>query len=364
MININDQSKLNVPASNYTINNPPVLNNARTSIADDESLNVESAEHAFKTKNSIAISQNIVIKSIGKNVVDEKDRSNEVNKVSEDESDSIFDIDKVVTTVMEFISASIFKAKERGVSEDKINDMFEQAKNGVSLGIEQAVDELKELTMLDKSLQTSIDQSEKRLNSEVDKLRSTYFLKEKKSKPDLENVHNISELSLKRKDNSQMTLTMFLNSNKEIGFNTEARFSIDEQEKLHIFMRDAKSFQQNFFDQEINRVFESLEKQDIFKSKIGQLSFESGNSVFARKYHEIATSEQSKEKKPSVLSEIERAVDFSKKLNKLRGHSDEFFSNDKTTFLRLLGAVYNAEFGDGNKSKNIYLDIVDGLINN
>nr|WP_136252663.1 DUF5610 domain-containing protein [Ningiella ruwaisensis] len=73
-----------------------------------------------------------------------KDVSNNIRMADKD-SNSFFDIDTVVGNVLSFVSTSLASMAKDGASKDKLEYFKTQAQAGVSVGVQQAKDELKDI---------------------------------------------------------------------------------------------------------------------------------------------------------------------------------------------------------------------------
>lgn len=89
--------------------------------------------------------------------------------------EALFDFEAVAKTVMEFVSSTINKAKERGDSDEQIAYMFEQAEAGINLGLDQALDELKELEQLNDVISTGVGKSRTLITDQLGELFKKFF---------------------------------------------------------------------------------------------------------------------------------------------------------------------------------------------
>lgn len=88
---------------------------------------------------------------------------------------ALFDFDAVTKEVMSFVSAALSNAKERGSNDEELKFMFEQAHVGVGMGIDEAVEELEEFSLMNDDIMSGIEKSRTQITEELDKLRQSYF---------------------------------------------------------------------------------------------------------------------------------------------------------------------------------------------
>lgn len=92
------------------------------------------------------------------------------------ESDmALFDFEAVTKEVMSFVSSALSNAKERGSSDEELKFMFEQAHVGVGMGIDEAVEELEEFSLMNDDIMTGIEKSRVQITEALEKLHQSYF---------------------------------------------------------------------------------------------------------------------------------------------------------------------------------------------
>lgn len=86
------------------------------------------------------------------------------------QSNSVFDVDAVVDTVMQHIGKRLGEAKKSGASEDELKSMMEAAREGVEKGFGQAREAIEQAGKMDDELAVSIDEAEEGIYQGIDEL--------------------------------------------------------------------------------------------------------------------------------------------------------------------------------------------------
>lgn len=84
----------------------------------------------------------------------------------------VFDIDKVVDTVVGFVGSRIGQAQEEGATDEQLSDLFDAARSGVETGFAQARDQIAALNKLNDELAADIDSAETGIYQGIDDLQS------------------------------------------------------------------------------------------------------------------------------------------------------------------------------------------------
>ncbi len=87
------------------------------------------------------------------------------------ENTQVFDVDAVVTTVMEHVAKRIEQAAAKGASEDELASMMEAARSGVEKGFKQALDQIDAAGQLDDELTEKINSAEQGIYKGLDELQ-------------------------------------------------------------------------------------------------------------------------------------------------------------------------------------------------
>jgi len=87
-----------------------------------------------------------------------------------DPGDKVFDIQKVVDTVAGFIEQRLASRRDEGASQDELNDLIAQAREGVSKGFQLARDDIARIDRMTPDLGSNIDAAESGINARIDQL--------------------------------------------------------------------------------------------------------------------------------------------------------------------------------------------------
>ena len=91
------------------------------------------------------------------------------------ETESVFDVDAVVDTVMNHIANRVTQAKENGATDDELASMLDAARSGVETGFAQAREQIEELGKMDDALAGSIDAAEEGIYQGIDGVEEELF---------------------------------------------------------------------------------------------------------------------------------------------------------------------------------------------
>lgn len=91
------------------------------------------------------------------------------------ETESVFDVDAVIDTVMNHIANRVTQAKENGASDDELVSMLDAARSGVETGFSQAREQIEELGKMDDTLAANIDAAEEGIYQGIDGVEEELF---------------------------------------------------------------------------------------------------------------------------------------------------------------------------------------------
>jgi hypothetical protein len=91
------------------------------------------------------------------------------------ETESLFDVDAVIDTVMQHVGKRIDQARANGASEDDLQSMFDAARSGVETGFKQAREQIDAINKLNDPLAEKIDSAEQGIYNGIDKLEEDTF---------------------------------------------------------------------------------------------------------------------------------------------------------------------------------------------
>jgi hypothetical protein len=116
-------------------------------------------------------------------------------------SNQPFDFEEVADNVLNFIGGALKLAKENGADDEKLTEMFEQARKGVEKGISQARKDL--AGFMNEELDEGINKSFDAIRRGLDDLEREYFGKDEEV-----TAAGVSQsIAAEREDSSELTLT-------------------------------------------------------------------------------------------------------------------------------------------------------------
>lgn len=95
------------------------------------------------------------------------------------ETESVFDVEAVIDTVMNHVSKRIDQARSNGASDEELQSMFDAARSGVELGFSQARDQINAINKMNDPLAEKIDSAEQGIYKGIDELSEDTFNIEK-----------------------------------------------------------------------------------------------------------------------------------------------------------------------------------------
>lgn len=321
-------------------------------------------------------------------------------------SESLFDFNKVADDVLAFVSSSIMAAKDRGASEEKLLEIFEQAKAGANLGIDQALEELEELSLLDEDLTEGIEKSRSLINEGITALQENMFppIEDGEDKANIVNdrilnkeqaAQSISALSSEQYASNSKSSDLIITtadgdtvtinfsqieqqasrgsyslgegtykamsaSYKEINFSYSLEGELDEDEKeaIHALIEQVSALEQEFFHGDINKAYEKALTLGFDDEELAgfSLDLQQTQTFYAsQKYTEVANMAEQHQLEPG--QEIKQLLAFMESMRDLREKSEDILGSPQD-FSELLEAVHNASFkspaGELNHLKELF----------
>jgi hypothetical protein len=406
-----------------------------TKIENDTVQKQMSSEHYDKLAlhNRSVITMKIVLQSVSSQFSSKFEKFNQgsseksnpsLNKLGRDPSieggsvEGLFDFDKVVQTVMDFVGGRILAAKAGGANDEELKEMFEQGRAGANLGIDQAIGDLKGLAMLNDDLSLGIEKSREGINNGIDDLYEQIF---PSAQPDLSDIelesamaNNISldtDLYTSNAKSSDLTITTtdgdivsisfselqehaskeryqysengegpsenysIANSQyHEVNFSYSVDGDLDDDEKAAIeaLIKDVNSLQKDFFSGNVDKAFEKALELGFDNKEISNFSMDlqhKQTSSVSQTYSEVA--ELDKNASSTSNKELRPLIDFLGHFKQLQESAEQLLSKNDDTFGQLLNAVFKAEFGDNELAKEKFDKVIEiakpdksGLVSN
>jgi hypothetical protein len=87
----------------------------------------------------------------------------------------LFNFNEIVKNVLDFVTNAVKKAKSDGADDEKLKGMLGDARKGVQIGIDDAVDELKGTGVFNKDMEEGINKSKEGIFNGLDKFEEGLF---------------------------------------------------------------------------------------------------------------------------------------------------------------------------------------------
>lgn len=151
------------------------------SIVEHLKLEMPNGNFPLTEKLSAKLSDNITLSTPSRNIAPPSmpEGENTVDaKAAVEESVALFDFEAVTKEVMLFVSSALSNAKARGSNDEELKFMFEQAHVGVGMGIDEAVEELQDFSLMNDGIMSGIDKSRVQITEALEELQQSYFPEE------------------------------------------------------------------------------------------------------------------------------------------------------------------------------------------
>jgi len=256
-----------------------------------------------------------------------------------------FDFEEVAKNVLDFVSSVIQGAKDSGASDEKLNEMFEQAKAGVDMGFEQAREELGGMNMLTDDVEQGMAKSYDLIHGGIDDLHDSMF------NPPLSNPVVSQSLAMSEQEQGSISITTrdgdeisinFQNDtslgysqssadgylvtemslSKSNSFSFEVHGSLDKEELQSVsnLVKDISKLADEFFNGDVEKAWQQANTLDFDQSQIAQyaLDFKEVKQVAIAQTYAADNN----------TSPIATLSPYMKDLNQLMDQGQELFSGD------------------------------------
>ena len=284
-----------------------------------------------------SINESVSIKLEGGSILDKID----IEPIS-------FDFEEVAKNVMDFVGKAISGARDAGASDDKLAEMFAQAREGVDMGFEQARQELGDMDMLTDDVKEGMDRSYGLIQEGIDGLEADIF-----NKPTASAIPNViarelglqeseqGSISIKTRDGddinisfgSTTTLAQSQSStdngySSETSYSRSQSFSIevngdlddDELKAINSLVEDISGLADEFFNGDVQKAFEQASELGFDAGQIAQFSldFKEVKQVAVREHYAPG----------QTASPIATLAPYVKDLNDVMESGESLFAKD------------------------------------
>lgn len=303
-----------------------------------------------------------------------------------------FDFNQVANNVLNFVGGRLQAAKAQGAGDEKIANLFQQARDGVEQGFAAATEELDEIGMLNDELEEGINKSrnlidqginnlEKNLRPEADQPSNKVesFVSASYSASGFSAQENTSSLSITTADGDVVTISFndYLENSQNQQFNYAASYDAQGSSTQYNYSYGQTSYRETNFSYSIEGSLDDAEKQAIGEllkgiSKI-ENDFFSGNldkalekaltlgfdqnelsgfnlelrqtttAVASQRYNEMA--QLAKPSGGDLVKLTQPLFDFAEQYQVINKQATALLANKESAFEGLINAVFKAEFG-------------------
>ncbi|WP_152960841.1 DUF5610 domain-containing protein [Pseudoalteromonas sp. P1-9] len=272
------------------------------------------------------------------------------SKVEPTKPEDLFDFEEIAKNVLSFVKGAILGAKADGADNDKLTNMFEQARKGVEQGIGEAVEELKDSELYTDEIEQGIEKSRELIFDGLDEFEQSIFNPEKKGPSDAAfNGQNFYQLDngasfeiktaegdiIKLTYNSQFSSSEQLSYNKSeegeslsysssqsssqaYSFSVEGDLNEDEVAAINELMSDLQEVSNEFFNGSLDEAFEQAKNLNLDSPQLVAMSMNLQQTEVRASVREYQTTQPGREiaKQFEPINEgLKESYDKAKPLN-------------------------------------------------
>ncbi|NDW16810.1 DUF4367 domain-containing protein [Alteromonas genovensis] len=126
------------------------------------------------------------------------------DKKVEEKNNSLFDFEKVAKNVMRFVGGVIRGAADGGASDEKLNGLFSQAREGVSRGFVMAEKDL--AGFMNEELENGISKSRELIDTGIDDLETDIFNRQGVENGNVARVSTLAAASVSNEQSGQLSI--------------------------------------------------------------------------------------------------------------------------------------------------------------
>jgi len=393
------------PHDKKTFGNNDLLNNDLLKFADDKLKSL--SEDRLSSQQSSAIGLKLVYRSLSSRLENFSTQKLSSETPEKAQNDNNFDFKSVAKNVLDFVSSTLQGAKANGASDEKIADLFKQARSGVEQGFKDAVDELGGINVLDDSLTAGINQSRELIEQGINKLEQQIQPSQRSTTDNSDSVNtvvvtpiqapestqnvqtninyqsyaasslsNSSDLSITTADGDVVTISFSdyrensssqqfdytsngdgeqfgmqssQSSYRETNFSFSVNGNLDEGEKKAIgdLLKNISKIEKSFFEGNIDKAFNQAQKLGYDSSELTGFNLDlqqTQTSVVSQAYSEVSQFNDNPHAN-EIAHHIQPVLDFASQYQQANTQADRLFGNHDNQMKSLLDSVFNAEFG-------------------
>lgn len=243
----------------------------------------------------------------------------------------LFDFDEIVKNVLDFVTGAVKKAQADGADDDKLKGMLSDARKGVQIGIDDAVDELKETGIFNSDIEEGINKSKEGIFDGLDKFEENLFNPQPSSvsvtHAQYVSLSNNAEYSFTTAEGDEVVISFAdafksqsassyqrsenneayvseSSQSRELSFSMSVNGDLneDEQEAINDLMENLQSVSKTFFSGDLDKAFEEAQELGLGNEQLVAFSMD------LRQTKTVAAIKGYEEYKPAPEKEIAEKV--------------------------------------------------------
>ncbi|MBG9993283.1 DUF5610 domain-containing protein [Pseudoalteromonas sp. NZS37] len=239
----------------------------------------------------------------------------------------LFDFNEIVKNVLDFVSSAVNKAKANGADDEKLKDMLGDARKGVQIGIDDAVDELKGTGVFNNDMEEGINKSKEGIYNGLDKFEESLF----NPQPASVNISQAQYVSMTsnaeykfttaegdevsisfadafesqsasgyQQNNNSESFASSSSQSRQVSFSMSVNGDLNEQEQeaINAMMEDLQDLSKTFFGGDLDEAFEQAQELSLDSDQLVAFSMD------LRQTKTIASVKSYEEYKPAPEKQI------------------------------------------------------------
>lgn len=239
----------------------------------------------------------------------------------------LFDFDEIVKNVLDFVSGAVNKAKANGANDEKLKGMLGDARKGVQIGIDDAVDELKGTGVFNDEMEEGINKSKEGIYNGLDKFEESLF----NPQPASVNISQAQYVSMTsnaeykfttaegdevsisfadafesqsasgyQRNSDSESFASSSSQSRQVSFSMSVNGDLNEQEQeaINAMMEDLQDLSKTFFGGDLDEAFEQAQELSLDSDQLVAFSMD------LRQTKTIATVKSYEEYKPAPEKQV------------------------------------------------------------
>ena len=187
----------------------------------------QQAASVSMSSSQTSIGMRIVSTSLSQSLEIDGQKPKDVKEKNlEEKSNSLFDFEKVAKNVLKFVGGVIRGAADGGASDEKLNSLFSQAREGVSRGFAMAEKDL--AGFMNEEIEQGMTKSRDLIDTGIDDLETDIFGREQANAVTLSSLNAVAA-----SDEKSGSLTIRTKDGDEVSFSFESLRSFQASQQLN-----------------------------------------------------------------------------------------------------------------------------------